>query len=259
MSSPYIFDTAQERERERLLAQASMWDPVTFRRIEGTGIAEGWRCLEVGGGAGTVVRRLADRVGATGHVVATDIEPRWLRELAGPTVQVLKHDVTTDPLGTSVYDLIHLRLVLAHMPDPAGVIDRLRTALVPGGRLLIEEYDLRTLPVCDPPDATWQRVAATPAELLSKAGAHPDMGGRLTGLLHAAGLADVDTEAIALPRRVPQVQAWRAQFAELRDRLIEAGLVSAGEVDKVIADFDDAACDLIVYGPTLVSAHGRKP
>lgn len=31
------------------------------------------------------------------------------------------------------------------------------------------------------------------------------------------------------------------------------------ELTKVVADFDDESCDLVVYGPTLVSARGRRP
>lgn len=258
--STYFFDTALPRERERLLAQALMWDPVTFRRIGEAGITEGWRCLEVGAGSGTVARWLADRVGGTGHVTAIDLRPIWLRSLEAPNVEVKECDVTSDPLGDSRYDLITLRLVLAHLPDPARIIGRLLQALVPGGRLVIEEYDMRSLPLCHPPDTTWEKVAAAPAELVARAGADPVMGTKLASLFHAGGLVDIDVEAIALPRRVPQVRnGWQPQFVELRERLIEAGLVSAEEVDKVIADFEDETCDLVVHGPTLVSARGRRP
>lgn len=254
-----MFDTAEEGERERLLAHALMWDPVTRRRLDDIGVSEGWRCLEVGAGGGTVTRWLADKVGDTGHVVAIDLETQWLRSLEAPNVQVMRQDVTTDPLGESVYDLICTRLVLTHMPDPHAIVDKLLRALVPGGWLLVEEYDMSSLPTCHPPDATWCRVAAAPAELLRMGGADAYLGAKLTGMLHAAGAAEVDTEAVALPRRVPEVPSWQTQFVELRERLIDSQLVSQAEVDKVIADFDDETCDLVVYGPTLVSARGRKP
>lgn len=258
-STTYMFDTADEGERDRLLAHALMWDPVTRRRIDDIGVTEGWRCLEVGAGSGTVTRWLADKVGDTGHVVATDLETKWLRSMDAPNVQAMRHDVTTDPLGESVYDLVCARLVVAHLPDPHAIVDKLLRALVPGGWLLLEDYDLTSLPSCHPPDATWRKVATAPIELARMRGADPEMGAKLTGILHAVGAADVDTEAVALPRRVPQVRSWQTQFVELREKLIDARLVSPEEVDKVIADFDDDTCDLVVYGPTLVSARGRKP
>lgn len=258
-TTKYMFDTAEDGEHDRLLSQAAMWDPVTRRRLDDIGVSDGWRCMEVGAGSGTVARWLAGKVGDAGHVVAIDIEPKWLRSLDAPNVQVLRHDVTTDPLGESVYDLICVRLVLTHLPDPPAVVAKLLRALVPGGWLLVEDYDMSTLPVSQPPDATWHKVASAPLELVRMGGGDPQMGAKLTSILHAAGAEDVDTEAVALPRRVPRVRSWQTQFVQLRDRLIDAGLVSAEELDKVIADFDDETCDLVVYGPTLVSARGRKP
>lgn len=258
-SSTYMFDTADEGERDRLLAHSLMWDPVTRRRLDEIGVAEGWRCLEVGAGSGTVTRWLADRVGDSGSVVATDLDTTWLRSLDARNVQVMRHDVTTDPLDETAYDLICVRLVLTHLPDPRAIVDKLLRALVPGGWLLLEDYDMTSLPICDPPDATWRKVASAPSELLRMGGADPRMGAKLTSILHAVGAADVDTEAVALPRRMPQVRSWQTQFVQLREQLIGTRLVSAAEVDTVIAGFDDASCDRVVYGPTLVSARGRKP
>lgn len=258
-STRYMFNTAEEGERDRLLAHAAIWDPVTQRRLDEIGVTEGWRCLEVGAGSGTITRWLAGRVGDTGHVVATDIEPKWLRSLDAPNVQVERHDVTTDPLEESAYDLICARLVLVHLPDPHETVAALLRALVPGGWLLIEDYDLATLPVCDPPDDTWHKVASAPIELLRMAGRDPHLGAKLTGVLRAAGAADIDTEAVAFPRRMPQVPSWQTQFVEFRERLINARLVSTADVDKVIANFDDQTCELVIHGPTLVSARARKP
>jgi SAM-dependent methyltransferase len=258
-STKYMFNTAEEGERDRLIAHALMWDPVTRRRLDGIGVTDGWRCLEVGAGSGTITRWLADKVGETGHVVATDIETRWLRPLEAPNVEVRQHDVTSEPLGEDVYDLICVRLVLTHLPDPEAVVDTMFRALVPGGWLLLEDYDLSTLPICHPPDATWQKVAAAPAQMIRMGGSDPDMGAKLTNILHEVGAADVDTEGVVLPRRMPHARSWQTQFVQLRERLVAAQLASAAEVDQVIADFDDETCDRVIYGPMMVTARGRKP
>lgn len=73
----YFFDTAEQVERHRLEAQTALWDPFTFRILDGVGVAEGWRCLEIGAGTGSVASWLCERVGGSGHVVATDVETRW--------------------------------------------------------------------------------------------------------------------------------------------------------------------------------------
>jgi hypothetical protein len=43
-------------EPAQLKALEALFDPTTTAVFESTGIASGWRCLEVGGGAGSVTR-----------------------------------------------------------------------------------------------------------------------------------------------------------------------------------------------------------
>jgi hypothetical protein len=47
--------------------------PSRRRYLAALGIQKGWHCLEVGAGHGVVARWLAEQVGPTGRVVATDI------------------------------------------------------------------------------------------------------------------------------------------------------------------------------------------
>ena len=72
--SAYVFDAAWKQERERLGHLEAVWDPGTIRQLETVGVGEGWQCAEIGAGTGSIAEWLSHRVGATGHVVATDIE-----------------------------------------------------------------------------------------------------------------------------------------------------------------------------------------
>jgi ubiquinone/menaquinone biosynthesis C-methylase UbiE len=74
-----------------------LFDPVTFRNRDATGIHPGWRCLEVGAGGGSVALWLAERVGPAGHVLATDLDPGWLAPADRPVVEIRRHDITRDP------------------------------------------------------------------------------------------------------------------------------------------------------------------
>src|SRR4051812_32579151 len=69
----YLLDNQQVEAGVRFDALATLFNPATFRHIEALGIAEGWRCWEVGAGGASVPSWLADRVGPAGHVLATDI------------------------------------------------------------------------------------------------------------------------------------------------------------------------------------------
>ena len=96
-------------ERER--------DAATIRYLDEIGVSSGWRCLEVGGGAGTIAEWLCQRVGTAGHVVATDLDTGLLEAIASPNIEVRRHDIVNDDLEIDCYDLVHARYVLLHLRE----------------------------------------------------------------------------------------------------------------------------------------------
>src|SRR2546429_1997362 len=139
--SEYIYDPSTEEERTRLGALESVLDPGTIRVFETIGVSKGWRCLEVGGGGGSVTRWLAERVGPDGHVLATDLNTRFLEEIDAPNLEVRVHDVVSEPLDPDAFDLVHSRDVLEHIPQREAVLDKMAAAVKPGGWLVAEDVD----------------------------------------------------------------------------------------------------------------------
>ena len=90
----------------------------------------------MGAGGRSIPEALAAVVGPTGRVLATDIDPAWLK--AGDGYEVRRHDVAADPAPEpGTFDLVHARLVLVHVPDRArafalGMTD---TAMVTASRV----------------------------------------------------------------------------------------------------------------------------
>lgn len=71
----YVHSVEQDEvELERLKLQEDTIDPPTIRHLETIGVSQGWKCLEVGAGAGSIAQWLSNRVGPTGKAVATDID-----------------------------------------------------------------------------------------------------------------------------------------------------------------------------------------
>jgi tRNA A58 N-methylase Trm61 len=68
-------------------------------------VTAGWRCLEVGAGGGSVARRLGERVGATGSVLALDLDTTYLADLP-PHITVRRHDLTREQLPHGEFDLV---------------------------------------------------------------------------------------------------------------------------------------------------------
>ncbi len=103
-------------ERERLVLLDQGANSISMRYLQTVGLAEGWHCLDVGAGSGSLARLMAERVGPLGRVVATDINLRFLTDLKLPNVEIRQHDIVTDALETDVYDLVHCRTILGYQP-----------------------------------------------------------------------------------------------------------------------------------------------
>jgi 2-polyprenyl-3-methyl-5-hydroxy-6-metoxy-1,4-benzoquinol methylase len=127
--------------RERLAQLEAVWDPWTIRNFEKLQVTNGWHCLEIAGGGGSLAEWLCHRTGSSGHVVATDLQTHFLEALKVSNLEVWRHDILSDPLPERAFDLVHARAVLTFLPRPAEAIAKMAAALKPGGWLLLEEPD----------------------------------------------------------------------------------------------------------------------
>lgn len=138
----YPLRNASPEEADRLGSLQSLHDASTVRRLERLGIGPGWHCAELGAGAGSIARFMADRVGEDGSVTAIDRDTTLLADLgARHNVTVVADDLGTMDFGRSRFDLVHSRSVLMHIDDADAVVERIVAALRPGGAVLFEEAD----------------------------------------------------------------------------------------------------------------------
>ncbi len=154
----YSFDNAWMQARERLRSIEAMADPGTIRHLEARGVVEGWYCLEIGGGGGSIAAWLCQRVGSKGHVVATDLDTRFLEALDYPNLEVRQHNIVSDDLLEVAFDLVHARMLLSHLPERDRALQRMVSALKPGGWLVTEELDNISFTLVSPTDAASARL-----------------------------------------------------------------------------------------------------
>lgn len=258
----YLFDNAHEVVVDRFTALEQRYDPVTVDRLEEFGVPEGARCLEVGAGGGSIARWLADRVGTSGSVVATDIDVS--RTTGGPAnLEIRKHDIVSGDLPESEFDVVHARLVLIHLPERAGVLDRILRALRPGGRLLLDEFDTTWTPVLTAPDPAsarlYTKVVGAVHRVLELGGLEQAWGRNAAAAMTAAGYADVDVRGYC--------EAWRggsagcalhaANARQLEDEIVAHGLATSADVDQFTALMHDP--DLTVASYLMLSTWGTRP
>jgi ubiquinone/menaquinone biosynthesis C-methylase UbiE len=199
MSTGYVFDPAWKAERTRLRALENLFDPATIHHLASLGVGPGWRCLEIGGGAGGIARWLARQVAPGGQVVVTDIDTRFLDDQGLHNVEVRRHDITSDPLEAEAFDMAHERVVLMYLRQREKAMARMVEAVRPGGWVVVEaihvDADLaQALQAYTDPPAHAQLLSAVmqaAAALVGATGADAALGPRLPRLLRAAGLESI--------------------------------------------------------------------
>lgn len=72
---PYILDDALAVEYQRLDLMSKILDPWTRGYLTELGVVEGWHCLELGGGNGSISEWLAAQVGGSGSDPRAGLSP----------------------------------------------------------------------------------------------------------------------------------------------------------------------------------------
>jgi SAM-dependent methyltransferase len=259
-ASGYVMaEVEAARESSRLQLLETCRDPGTVRRLQGLGVAAGWRCLEVGAGRGSIARWLAEQVTPTGSVVAIDIDPRFLTDMP-ENVEVRKVDIREDDLEAGRYDLVHCRALLMHLPEPAETLARFVAALRPGGMLLAEEGDYGLYHYGGHPDgeALTERAhraldAATAAGVVNAR-----FGRALPAMVSASGLELQGTE---IETRVSRPGEPNYEFARLSALESLPALVTAGIVDDANAELLEGYFGqpgTVITNASVVAAWGQK-
>lgn len=243
-------------EHRRLLLMEQAYDPLSIAHLERTGVAEGWRCLEVGAGAGSIAGWLAQRCGPA-NVTATELFPHYLTGLADLGVRVLRHDVTADPPPGDDFDLIHARLVLEHIPTRDDVVVRLASWLAPGGWLVLEDASyvpaIAARPALRKLEEAWMALTA------SVMGSNVDWARTFPLPLDRAGLVETSAEL-----SMPVLRGGSAIAATIdagvrlgAPALLQAGTITAEELEQVYELCADPS--LVDYSFQAIVAWGRRP
>jgi SAM-dependent methyltransferase len=257
----YLLDNQQSEAGRRFDALSQLFDPVTFRHCAAVGVSAGWACWEVGAGGVSVPAWLAEQVGPSGRIVASDIDTAWMAG-EGAAFEVLRHDVGVEQPPAGGFDLVHARLLLTHVPARIEALASMVRALRPGGWLLIEDADPALQPLICPDESGPEQQLANRLRqgfrtLMAGRGAELAFGRTLPRLLREAGLDAVQADAF-FPITSPACTALEiATVQQIRDRLLASGLATAAEIEQHLTNVASGRLDLATA--PLISAWGRKP
>lgn len=264
----YIYDAASADERRRLELLERLNDPATVEHLEAIGVGPGWRCLEIGGGGGSLARWLCERVGAEGRVVATDLDTRFLDEIEAANLEVRRHDILEDELESGAFDLVHSRFLLEHLPRYRDALARMIDAVAPGGWILVEDVDFAGALLADPaqrpgyPQETVAVAAELSARLLAMApmrGIQPELGRHLPALLAEAGLEEVGGEGRTtwLWTGTEQAELGRLSLDRVTKVAAEMGAITEEERAGYMRVVTEPGIG--TFSPLRFGAWGHKP
>ena len=162
-TADFGFETVPEAEKARRVA--GVFDAVAARydlmndlmsgglhrlwkrfAVERSGVRPGQSVLDVAGGTGDMARLFAGRVGASGHVVLTDINASMLLRgrdrlldvgVVAPAVQC---DAERLPFSSGRFDCVCICFGLRNVTRKADALREMTRVLRPGGCLLVLEF-----------------------------------------------------------------------------------------------------------------------
>jgi hypothetical protein len=216
------------------------------------------------------MRTMAQRVGPTGRVLGIDADAAlggWaLTMLHGAghrNCSFRAQDLAAgEPVPGAPYSLVYTRLLLFHLPQRAEVLGRLWDAVAPGGHLLVQDYDLRSISTL--PQADWV------GELLrvwdgafGAVGADVSTGTRLPQLFEQAGLGTPDGTDVA--GRIEPLATGRTilegAFRSVLPTAVAHGITTPAAAAATLAAIDRDASrfpDRPVLWPLLIGAWKRR-
>jgi SAM-dependent methyltransferase len=263
-TNTYALPNAQQGASSMLDCLSPILDPSTMELLAPL-VPFGGRCLELGAGNGSIAGWLAGTVGRGGRVIATDINTDHVRVdvRAQPQVEIIRHDLRRDPLPTEPFDLVHARLLLAHLPERDTLLPTLARTLAPGGALVIEEWGGagpgRVLSSPWPETAElYDRYQKALMAMFTTAGNDPTWATRIHTAMTDAGLSEVRTRvhARSWTGGTAGCQLPIAVSGQVRKQLPAHGL-DAGDLDLLRHHLRDP--DVVVLGNLTWSTVGRRP
>jgi SAM-dependent methyltransferase len=226
-------------EQRRLALMSELLDPVERAHLARLGVGPGWRCLEFGCGNGSIAQALAEFVAPTGHVVASDIDLSYIRDLQVPCLEIRRIDILQGGIEEGCYDFVVARALLHHLMSARKALERMVTALKPGGLLLSIEPDMLPCTVAEPDSMHlfWQ------GWLKWSVGAGIDyfIGRKIPAWLDSLGMKDVAGEGHTSQFNGGSDWAtyWTETMRELAPSLLKSGYMTEKRLEEFRTCYQD--------------------
>jgi len=224
---------------DRLRMLCEIHDPQTRELLERAGLRGDHRYVEFGCGLGFVARWAARRALSVTAVDLSDEhlkEAQRLAESDGLTnIEFLNRNIYAHGLPGDTFDFSCSRWVLMHLKQPVEAMRQIHQALKPGGVMVCEEADLSAI-YTEPRTFGYEEYRTLALDTGRQRGVDYEGGRRLHTWARAAGFEILDVAAYH-PHYVagPHKGFWSWTFEEAGKDLVEAGVITADELGRLVA------------------------
>src|SRR5215470_8168483 len=253
---------------------ARMGRDVTEALVDYARPGAGMNILDVASGTGEPAITIASRMGASGHITATDLNADLLAIAAQRAKQRGFDRVTTQqadaqslPFDDHTFDLATCRFGVMFFPDSQRALRELLRVLRPGAQACFAVWGPREQPYFSASIGIVHRHMGGP--LIASGGPDPFRfadAGSLSRALNEAGFASVHEETRIVPWTWPGTpeEVWRQQqavvapFRALLDRVPAIDWPRLNEeIHSALRKYQDG--DELKFTATIVLASGCKP
>ncbi len=235
--SNYIFEKQSEaREFRRLQLLEVANDPTTISMLKETEIQVGWKCLELGAGAGSILRWLGERVGPSGLAIGVDKNTSFLQDFTSAPFQICKGTFLEVDLAQA-FDLIHGRYILIHNKSDEEILRKMFSLLKPGGWALFEEPDFTSATLMDQGNQNSQaRVNRAMCQMFVNGGLDPAYALGLPWKLEQTGFRVERAQSTMhlCPGKSPMANVIGESALVLQQQYCDTGLCSPTDVQEYV-------------------------
>lgn len=263
----YILGTDKE-ELHRLGVQHQVWASEAQKGWELAGFTEGHTILDLGSGPGFCSKELAFITGNNGKVIAVDRSEHFIDFLKrinlhyGLTIDAIQTDFNDMVLPPESLDGMYCRWAMAWISNVKDVLSKVKTALKPGGKMVLHEYyDWSTHQTEPHKDGLTKAIAACLKSFKEQDG-EIDIGRQLPRILEELGMKVTHMRLmskLAQPDNV--VWQWPKSFYHSYfPRLVASGYLTESEAKDALHDFEVLGQDnnSSLFCPILIEVIAEK-
>lgn len=265
MTEGYVLGNL-DNEVARLEIQSAFFAPMTRQTLLRAAIRKGMRCLDVGCGAGSVTRILAELVGKKGQVIGTDVDEKYIQYCRNykplPNVDFMRDDISSSRLDGN-FDVIYSRFMFVHLKDARKAISSMKRLVKRGGAIIIEELDHAPDSwLCYPERQCVNILREVYVALVKKAGGDPFAGRKIYSLMVEECLdasMECNSPCLLMGHEPYNTLGWRIAES-LKPQIQSFGLLTDQEYDRLYHELKRLSADkksFITYA-RFFSIIGRK-